>query len=117
MDRLVPLGLIFLNSYAIAWLTSLEKTDCECSVDWRRTFMKYYYFVVLINAVLALIGTRLPVSYVRFMAGLSAVFIVSAISYIYKLRDIGCDCSKSPQRTMIYLVAIAQAILLLVALY
>lgn len=113
MDRLVPLGLIFLNSYAIAWLTRLEQTDCECSVDWRRTFMKYYYFVVLFNCVLALIGTRLSVAYIRFMAGLSAFFIMSALSYIYKLRQTSCDCSKSPQRTTIYLVAIAQALLLL----
>lgn len=112
MDRLIFLGMIVWNSYAIDWLIRLEKDDCECSADWRRTFMKYYYFLVLINAALVLIGTRLSKAYIKVMIGLSMFFVATALSYIYKLRDIGCDCSKSRQRNMIYIFAILQAIVL-----
>jgi hypothetical protein len=111
--RLIPLGLIVWNSYAIDWLIRLEKDDCQCSADWRRTFMKYYYFLVVINALLVVIGTRLPKSYIKFMLGLTAFFIGVALSYIYKLRDTGCDCSKSVQRNMIYIFSILQAIMIL----
>lgn len=110
--RLFVVPLILWNSYALDWLVRLEKNDCECSTDWRRTFMKYYYVLVLLNAVLVLVGTRLSVSYVNFMVGISFLFILSALSYIYKLRDTGCDCSKSRQRNLIYVFSVLQALLL-----
>lgn len=111
--RLISLGLIIWNSYAVDWLVRLEKDHCECSVDWRRTFMKYYYLLVVLNALLVMIGTRLPKSYINFMFSLSGVFIAVALSYIYKLRALGCDCSKSRQRNLIYIFAILQAIMLM----
>lgn len=114
--RLIPLGLIVWNSYAIDWLISLEKTDCQCSDDWRRTFMKYYYFLVVINALLIIIGTRLPKPYINFMFSLTAVFVAVALSYIYKLRDTECKCSEARQRKLIYIFSIIQAIMILLLL-
>lgn len=110
--RLISLGLIIWNSYALDWLIRLEKDGCQCSADWRRTFMKYYYFVVLINALLVIIGTRLPKSYINFMFGLSVLFIMSALTYIYKLRQTSCDCSESRQRNLIYTFSILQAMMI-----
>lgn len=110
--RLFALVMLLWNSYALDWLVRLDKNNCECSVDWRRTFMKYYYFVVLLNSVLVLVGTRLPVWYINMTVGLSIVFIAFALSYIYKLRATECDCSKSRQRNLIYTFSILQALAL-----
>ena len=45
--------IIFIYLYYFYWITNLEKTECKCSYDFRRSIIKYGAIVLLLINVFA----------------------------------------------------------------
>lgn len=92
----------------------MEKQDCQCSVDWRRDFIKYYLICVIIFifasfAHIFLLNNK----YNSIFDTLRYIFLISEIVFVtvvfLYIRDLikkRCECSAGVERdvTLIYTV-------------
>ena len=111
---------------ALFWIDKLEKTNCACSDNWERQYMKgYLYFIiafVFINIILTIILRMniytiinnifgkivlFVVIYLLIFAGLS--YTVITIDYITKLKNMDCKCSEDIKREVTYIFQITIA--------
>ena len=55
---------VAINAYILNYLLNLEKSECECSDNWQRDYIKYYSVVAItVASILILLmasGLRLP---------------------------------------------------------
>ena len=116
MMLLSPIINILFFSFALMWVLKLEKPGCECSQDWRRDFMKYYFsfaiafqFLILMQNKVALKALVIP------FAIASLAYLGVCISYILELRREGCDCSRGMEQSILLWVSAFQVATLLFA--
>jgi hypothetical protein len=103
------INLVFW-SFALAWVLSLEKKKCECSDDWRREYMKYFFGAAIAIQLLILSQNTKIIKMVALPMGLATlVYIGASISYITDQRKKRCECSKSQARMILFSVSIFQA--------
>lgn len=114
MQSLVPLVNIFFYGLALSWVLNLESKDCGCSEDWRRTYMKYFFLAVILFQAVLLSG--LSKDLLKLLAGpigiASLVYLYVTITYVQKLRQTSCTCAGGYQQTILYWMAVIQAVLL-----
>ena len=102
----ILIGYIF-----ISYVKSLEKSDCKCSDDVRRKYIKYYGYIFIILAVFGVFTLLVAISYPDIVL-LDTVFKVAAIlinflaAYVlYEYSEIlesnDCLCSRSWKRAFI----------------
>tara|TARA_Y100000590_G_C15225357_1_gene827891 strand:+ start:189 stop:656 length:468 start_codon:yes stop_codon:yes gene_type:complete len=104
------LVIIAINSYILNYLLNLEKSECECSDNWQRNYIKYYSVVAItvssILLVLMALGLRLPralnnllsvVSYLLKFFTLINIFVLYNYSRNLVLKN--CNCSENTART------------------
>ena len=48
MRHITLLLVIIFNLFVYNYVLNLERTNCDCSSDWRRDFIKYYYWLRLL---------------------------------------------------------------------
>lgn len=94
---------LVLFAFVYMWIVRLEKTGCECSKDWRRTFIKVYAIIILVMVVIE-IFFKLPEVIGVIYAILSLVFIIVVFQYIHELKRIKCECSESKTRDILEIV-------------
>jgi hypothetical protein len=114
MKSIVPLVNILFYGLALLWITRLESSGCECSRDWRRDYMKYFFLaVILFQAVLL---TGVSKNLVKMLGGpigvASLVYLWVTITYVRGLRQSACGCAGGYQQTVLYWMAVVQAALL-----
>jgi hypothetical protein len=103
---LVVAGLIYY------YVVQLEQTKCECSKNWRRDYIKYYNFIMMIYILINLfggggstsktksssIGKLLSnTSVLSVILFLSIVEIYALFTYIRDLRRNDCICATETQ--------------------
>lgn len=85
-------GLVF-QGVVLSWINKLEK-KCECSADWRRDFIKYYSFILILVSLLAVAKIQIKNAPVMVLLGLvGLVNVVSVLTYIPDLKKKQCDCA------------------------
>jgi heme/copper-type cytochrome/quinol oxidase subunit 4 len=105
------------------YVYNLEKNDCKCSVDWRRTFIKYYSVFVLFT-ILTLIFLSMNKQYkfvqqllrviLLIISILSIVNLYCLLSYSMHLKEKKCECSANLQRKFMYWYSIIMSGLMIV---
>lgn len=99
------LGIFFLIG-AIHWLQRISDT-CECSKDWRRTYLFYYYYVAILLNILA-IKYHNPYL-LGLMFALTTVAAAITLSYLVDLRKKQCKCISSNEK-ILFGISVAQVI-------
>jgi hypothetical protein len=114
MKSIVPLVNILFYGLALLWVTNLESKGCECSKDWRRDYMKYFFLAVILFQALLLTGVSKDL--VKMMGApigiASLVYLYVTITYVQGLRKSACGCAGGYQQTVLYWMAVIQAALL-----
>jgi hypothetical protein len=114
MKSIVPLVNILFYGLALLWITRLESSGCECSRDWRRDYMKYFFLAVILFQAVLLTGVSKDL--IKLMGGpigvASLVYLYVTITYVQGLRRSGCACAGGYQQTVLYWMAVIQAALL-----
>ncbi len=102
----VLIGYIF-----ISYVKSLEKSNCKCSEDVRRKYIKYYGYIFIILTFLGLFTLLMAISHPEIVlletvfkvAALLINFLAAYVLYEYSeiLESNDCICSKSWKRAFI----------------
>jgi hypothetical protein len=98
-------GIFFLIG-AIHWLQKLSDT-CECSADWRRTYLFYYYYLAILLNILA-VKYNNPYL-LGLMLALTTAAAAITLSYLVDLRKKQCRCIASNEK-ILFGAAVAQVI-------
>lgn len=99
------LGIFFLIG-AIHWLQRVSDT-CECSTNWRRTYLFYYYYLAIALNILA-INYHNPYL-LTLMFALTTAAAAITLSYLVDMRAKQCKCLGSNEK-ILFGVAVAQVI-------
>ncbi len=109
-----------ISIMVLTWIDKLEKTACKCSEDFKRDYIKYYFYGYIVcltliyanalsiilsefsvsnSAVITLIGI---IRYILPIFGL--INMILSIMYIWKLKQIDCKCSEDIRREIYYVL-------------
>lgn len=102
----ILVGYIF-----ISYIKSLENSNCKCSDDVRRKYIKYYGYVFIVLAIMGILTLLMVISYPQItlletvfkIAALLINFLAAYVLYTYSeiLESNDCKCSKSWKRAFI----------------
>lgn len=127
--------VIYIYATALQWIHKLEETQCKCSEDFKRDYMKYYiyiYFANIIFIAISLVFISLYTFLINKKSGdvamnyftkiykiiqfvmpiLMIINIVFSIMYIYNLKQIDCKCSEDTRREVYYIWNIISAVII-----
>jgi LytS/YehU family sensor histidine kinase len=97
---------LILFSYIIYYILKLEKIGCECSQDWKRTFIKYFYIITIVYIFIHIISLftnkfklNSSISLIMMICNLLSIGIVYL--YIHQLKKEKCECSKDQARDVL----------------
>jgi hypothetical protein len=108
-----PLVNTILFASAAGWIMSLEKQKCECSKNWRRDFLKWFFLASVLFQVAILFKNKMLIKYLAGpIAVASVAYLYVTLTYIHKLMIDGCDCTSGRHRTIMFWIALGQAFLL-----
>lgn len=110
---------------ALQWIHKLEETNCKCSEDFKRDYMKYYIYIYFANIAFIVVsiifitlytffnkkGGEKTMSFfkviykiIKFIIGILGIInIIFSIMYIYNLKQIDCKCSEDTRREVYYI--------------
>lgn len=106
-------GIIFvvIQLLILNYLFRLEKTGCECAMDWRRSYTMFFLVLTLLYTVSALFIDRSTIPILQtVMVVLGLVNVVVVLQYVHKLKEEKCACSESIYREIMMYGAIFNAI-------
>ena len=91
------------------YITDLERPQCNCSKDWKRTFIKYFSLYMIVHNLLFISNTDLLLSLRAYIDPIQAVLFVAYIYcmyfYVRQLKEENCDCSKNLKRLLMEIFA------------
>lgn len=92
------LVLLLVNGSIFFYVNYLEKEHCDCIIDWRQKYIKYYVIaVIIINILLILLNNRLNIivksNILGFLLIASVVFFYSLFTYVGQLDKENCACA------------------------
>ena len=113
--------IILVNVYLLHYIIKLESV-CECSKDWKRTFIKYSLLITIAMTLLYIFGP-LPyknlsnfIEYLYAIVGFISLIVI--FLYIRQLRTSKCKCSESNARILMEVINyIKSGWLLLIAIF
>ena len=120
---------LLLQGFIINYLFQLEKTGCECAMDYKRTYILSYLVINMVFVVLSMFSNILKYTSNNkvgsFLLSLYSVGgllnIAFIIEYVNMLKAKKCNCSESVYRDLMYVFAIIDALVLglavLIAVY
>jgi hypothetical protein len=97
-------GLVW-NIVALSWIIDLEKKGCQCTADWRRQYLTYFFIAMMALMFLTLLNITPSMKLVTAVSVLTPFIVVT---YTGQLRSSVCECSAARQRDIMYWVSIAQ---------
>ena len=115
LNIIFTLGLLILWVYVYMWIYKLETIGCECSKDWKRTFMYVYVCIMIPVMICKIAGVWTSVLWPLTLF-LSVMFISCVFFYIKELKRTKCECSESDTRTVLEIVNYIQIGILLIGL-
>lgn len=107
-------GVIFIiiQSLIINYLVQLEKTGCECAMDWRRQFILFFLVLSIVYTITSfLIDERSLPLLQTTMVIIGLLNVIFTLQYVNKLKEKKCDCSQSVYRDIMMFIAIFNAII------
>ena len=134
LTLLITIYLINIVLYFItfSWIIMMEKGQCECSNNWKRTFIKVYIITMICFIFISCLFywsqymnyfTELTTKYENILNILKYVFLVVeiifvAIVFIY-IRDLiktKCNCSESINRDITLVYSTVDGVIMLLSL-
>lgn len=120
---LIYIIAIGFSVMALTWIHKLEDTLCNCSVDFKRDYIKYYLYIYVILYTLWVfaiiymiyffkVTNIFAIGLISFIATLmqtllpifSILNIIFSIMYIWHLKEIDCKCSEDIRREIYYIL-------------
>ena len=96
------------------YLIRLERTGCECAMDWRRTYMIAFLALSILITIFALAsGSKMPFAIPALMPVLGLLYVIFVIQYINRLRREKCECSESVFRNIMEILAYIYVLILI----
>jgi hypothetical protein len=102
----ISVAVILVNVYLLHYVTKLE-SSCDCSKDWKRTFIKYFLYLTIALLLINLFGVSLGElkKYILVISGvLATINIIVIFLYIRQLKATKCDCSEGNARTLMEVI-------------
>lgn len=107
-------GILFIiiQCIIINYLVQLEKTGCQCAMDWRRQFILFYLVLSIVYTLTTfLIDERsLPILQTT-MVVTGLLNVIFTLQYVNMLKQQKCECSQSVYRDIMMFIAIFNAII------
>ena len=114
----LPIVNIIFFSLALKWVQDLEKAKCTCSVDWRRTYMKWFYIASILFQGALLLQNRFLIKLLAVPISIASIgYLYATLTYVHKLIDTSCDCTSGQHRTILFWLALGQAFLLAFSIF
>jgi hypothetical protein len=115
---------LLLQILIIKYLFDLEANGCECAMDYKRNYILFYLVLNTIFAVLSMFTNVLRTtsnnklgSFLMSAYSVGGILnIVFIIEYVNMLKAKHCDCSESVYRDLLYVFAIIDALVFVMAL-
>lgn len=111
---LSTLIVVCLNYLFYNYVSKLEKSECACSENWKRDFIKYYslFVLVYIGVLMALVfgsiftknmlDVKLIGPIAMLIQILGFVYLYCLYTYSRELIDGNCECSDMYERKLMY---------------
>lgn len=102
--------LLFFGISTVVWIDKLEKSNCKCSEDVRRSYIKnWWIFLISWNTLilgLHLINNNLSNNYIMkglllLISFINLIAVFVSLAYIIKLRRSECTCSAGHGRNIL----------------
>jgi hypothetical protein len=91
--RLAVVPGLVIQGIVLSWINKLEK-KCDCSVDWRRDFIKYHSILLVVLGLAGAAGLQPKNAILLVVLGLAGlVNLASILSYVPDLKKKQCDCA------------------------
>lgn len=104
LAMIISVLILVFYLYILYYISTLENIGCECSEDWKRTYIKWYFILLIIMyfipSILMILTPKLNIY--KYVSGI--VFVLTIISlfviyqYIRELKEKKCDCSDMEAR-------------------
>jgi Na+/H+-translocating membrane pyrophosphatase len=112
---------VVLYFITFSWIIMMEKQDCECSVDWRRDFIKYYLICVIVFIIASFAHIFfLNNRYHKIFDSLRYIFLLSEIVFVtvvfLYIRDLikkRCECSAGMERDVTLIYSVVDGVLII----
>lgn len=108
---------VIYNLLVLGYIISLENTKCNCIIDWRHEFIKYYSITLIIWGILTF-AFNLNTNKNRFISMLHNILILASLvniwcvyTYIGDLDKTNCMCAIDKQKNMHYFLYIWRYVL------
>jgi hypothetical protein len=127
---IISVIIIGLNLAGLFWIDKLEKTDCKCSVHWKRDYIKYYLYCLLTMQFVMFVLTIIYGMQARavmndtfgslyklitfILAIANVINVVVVITYVNELRKIKCSCSEDIKRDVYYTYNLIEAFMYII---
>jgi hypothetical protein len=116
---------VLINWAMISWIQKLDKTQCECSKDWKKSGLEHWAYFALFMGVLTFILNIFfffaygeSFKYNRYFTGLLSILsfmnTIATLLYIYNLKSIDCKCSEDMKREILYIYNWLRVILMII---
>jgi len=121
---IVAFFFLVLPITVYTWIVKLEKTGCECSKDWRRNFIHFYVIfnmILVVSSIILLFFKGVVIMDVVPLLGfasaaLALTFVIVTVQYVQRLKREKCACSEDTRRNVMYIWALVQGFISLIAL-
>jgi hypothetical protein len=107
---------VFISIVLLIYIAKLERTKCECSINWKRTYIKVFATITIIMSVLMCVRSML---YGKLKVTNNIAFFIYTLLFFYAIgalvnifamftysQDLilnkQCACSKDWTRTFMY---------------
>lgn len=103
---LASLIAITIWSYIFLYIIKLEKIGCECALNWRRSFIKYYIIVIILTAILKITSLfdKIPFAIKLLLPFATVAFLIITYQYVNDLKKKKCECSRETARDVLEIV-------------
>ncbi len=103
---MISVAVILVNVYLLHYVTKLE-SSCDCSKDWKRTFIKYFLYFTIAMLLINLVGLSLGLVKKYLLIIQSIIGIISIVViflYIRQLKATKCLCSENNARLLMEII-------------
>jgi hypothetical protein len=124
LSYLIPILISVIQISIIYYLFKLERTGCNCAMDYKRTYILAYLVINTLFVILNLFTNVFKyTSNNKFASFLMSIYslggivnIAFIIQYVNMLKVKKCECSESIYRDLMYIDAVLNALVLCLSL-
>ena len=119
LNAIISILYVFIWIYIYLYITKLEKIGCECSNDWKRSYIKYYILIILLFIILRLFSfwnfKTVPAILLTLEILASIIFVIIVYHYVHDLKKKKCECSVDLARDILEIINYVQLFMMIFA--